>query len=202
MINAKEFFGDIDIYLFDQILKNRFSPEMKILDAGCGGGRNLVYFLRNGFEVFGVDQNPQAIEYVCDLSQMLAPENSPEHFQISSVEKMPFADEIFDAVISNAVLHFAENESQFNKMLDEMFRVLRPSGMLFARLASSIGIEDKIEKINERRYFLPDGSERFLVDEKMLIDAAKKLNADFVEPIKTTNVQNLRCMTTWVIRKN
>ena len=202
MINPNEFFGDIDIYLFDQILKNRFVPEMKILDAGCGGGRNLVYFLRSGFEVFGVDQNAEAIEYVRRLAQTLAPEISPENFQVSSVEKMPFAGEFFDVVISSAVLHFAENEKQFNQMLREMWRVLKPTGMLFARLASTIGIENKIEKISERRYLLPDGSERFLVDEEMLIAATENLGATFIEPIKTTNVQNLRCMTTWVVRKN
>lgn len=201
-MKLNEFFGDIDIYLFDQILKNRFSPEMKILDAGCGGGRNLVYFLRSGFECFGVDRNADAIEYVRQISQSIAPENPAENFQISSVEKMPFADESFDVVISNAVLHFAENENQFNKMLAEMRRVLKPNGMLFARLASSIGIENKIEKLAERRYLLPDESERFLVDEQMLIEATENFGATFIEPIKTTNVQNLRCMTTWVIRKN
>ena len=202
MINVNEFFGDIDIYLFDQILKNRFTPEMKILDAGCGGGRNLVYFLRSGFDVFGVDRNADAIEYVRQIAQMIAPEISPENFQISSVEKMPFADETFDWVLSSAVLHFADDETQFNKMLQEMRRVLKPSGTFFARLASSIGIENRIEKVSERRYLLPDGSERFLVDEEMLIAATEKFGAAFIEPIKTTNVQNLRCMTTWVVRKN
>lgn len=197
-----EFFGDIDIYLFDQILKNRFAATMKILDAGCGGGRNLVYFLRSGFEVFGVDRNADAINYVRRLSQTLAPENPTENFQISSVEKMPFADASFDVVISSAVLHFAENERQFDEMLREMRRVLKPSGMLFARMASSIGIENRIEKVSERRYLLPDGSERFLVDEEMLIAATENFGATFIEPIKTTNVQNLRCMTTWIIRKN
>lgn len=201
MTNISEYFGDIDIYLFDQILKNRFAPEMKILDAGCGGGRNLVYFLRENFEVFGVDDNQDAIDYVRQVSKMLAPENPSENFQISSVEKMPFTDEKFDWVISNAVLHFAENENQFNRMLNEMWRVLKLSGILFARLASTIGIEDKIEKLSEHRYLLPDGSERFLVDEKMLINATAKLGANFIEPIKTTNVQNLRCMTTWVLQK-
>lgn len=202
MLNVNEFFGDIDIYLFDQILKNRFSPEMKILDAGCGGGRNLVYFLRSGFDCFGVDRNAEAIEYVRNLARTLAPKNSAENFQVSSVEKIPFDDESFDVVISSAVLHFADDENQFNKMLGEMRRVLKPSGMLFARLASTIGIEDKIKKITERRYLLPDGSERFLVDEEMLIAATENFGATFIEPIKTTNVQNLRCMTTWVIRKN
>lgn len=196
-----EVFGDIDIYLFDQILKNRFAPEMKILDAGCGGGRNLIYFLRNDFEVFGIDQNVEAIEYVRRLAQSLAPEISPENFQISAVEKMSFADEKFDWVLSSAVLHFADDETHFNKMLREMWRVLKPSGILFARLASTIGIENKVEKIAERRYLLPDGSERFLVDEALLIQATKNLGGIFIEPIKTTNVQNLRSMTTWIIKK-
>ena len=202
MINASENFGDIDIYLFDQILKNRFTPAMKILDAGCGGGRNLHYFLRNGFRVFGIDQNPEAVEYVRSLARILAPEISSENFQVAEIEKMPFPDESFDLIISNAVLHFADDERHFHRMLREMWRVLKPSGMFFARLASTISIEDKVEKVAERRYLLPDGSERFLVDEEMLIAATEKLGGIFIEPIKTTNVQNLRSMTTWVIGKN
>ena len=202
MLNVSEIFGNIDIYLFDQILKNRFSPEMKILDAGCGGGRNLVYFLQNDFKCFGVDRNAETVEYVRHLAQRLAPEIQPENFQTSTVEKMPFADASFDVVISSAVLHFADDEPHFNRMLREMWRVLDSSGMLFARLASSIGIENKVERIAERRYFLPDGSERFLVDEEMLLQLTESLNATLIEPIKTTNVQNLRSMTTWIIRKN
>lgn len=201
MINARELFGEIDIYLFDQILKNRFGPATSILDAGCGAGRNLIYFLRSGCRVFGVDQNPEAIRYVRQMAETLLPELPAENFQISSVEKMPFADARFDAVISSAVLHFAENEPHFDQMLDEMWRVLKPEGLLFVRLASSIGLEDKITRIEGRRCALPDGSERFLVDEEMLLEATKRLGGDLIEPLKTTNVQNLRCMTTWVVRK-
>ena len=197
-----EFFGDIDVYLFDQILKNRFAPQMKILDAGCGGGRNLIYFLRQNFEVFAVDRNQEAVEYIRRLANTLAPEISPENFQVSAIEKMPFADEKFDWVLSSAVLHFADDETHFNRMLREMWRVLKFSGKFFARLASTIGIENRVEKIAERRYLLPDGSERFLVDEEMLIRTTEKLGGTFIEPIKTTNVQNLRSMTTWIIRKN
>ena len=202
MINAREMFGDIDIYLFDQILKERFNGEMSILDAGCGGGRNLVYFLRCGYQVFAVDQNPQAIEQVRFLAKSLHPNLSPENFQISTVEKMPFKDEQFDRVISSAVLHFAENERHFTKMLAEIWRVLKPEGLFFARLASSIGIENRIEKIGNGRYLLPDGSERFLVDEEMLIMTTKRFGGIWLEPLKTTNVQNLRCMTTWVLLKS
>lgn len=201
MINVKEFFGDIDIYLFDQVLKSRFNTNSSILDAGCGGGRNLIYFLRNGYEVYGVDENSHAIKQVRLLANALAPNLSKDNFQVSAVEKMPFPNERFDAIISSAVLHFAENEQQFYRMLEEMWRVLKSGGLFFARLASTIGIEDKIQLIKERRYLLPDGSERFLVNEDLLNAAANRISAIQIEPLKTTNVQNLRCMTTWVLIK-
>jgi len=202
MITARELFGDIDIYLFDQILKGRFSVNLKILDAGCGGGRNLVYFLRNGYEVFGIDQNPQAIEQVQVLAKTLAPKLSQNNFQVSTVEKMPFPAGHFDAVISSAVLHFARDEQHFYEMLGEMWRVLKGGGLFFARLASSIGIEDRIQAIQDRRYLLPDGSERFLVDEDLLTSVTNQLGGVWLEPLKTTNVQNLRCMSTLVLQKN
>jgi len=201
MINVRDLFGEIDIYLFDQILKNRFNDQMNILDAGCGGGRNLIYFLRSGCRVFGVDQNPEAIRAVRALAQALTQTSATENFQVSSVEEMPFPDRCFEALISSAVLHFAADERHFDRMLDEMWRVLKPDGLLFVRLASSIGIEERIELIEGRRYRLPDGSERFLVDEKLLLHTTRRLGGSLIEPVKTTNVQNLRCMTTWVVRK-
>ncbi len=69
------------------------------------------------------------------------------------------------------------------------------------RLASDIGIENLVIDAGNRRYFLPDGSERFLVNEQMLLHYTNKLNGELYEPIKTTNVQNLRCMTTWCLKK-
>lgn len=202
MTNVREFFGDIDIYLFDQIQKERFSDSStRILDAGCGGGRNLVYFLRTGFQVFGIDQNPQSIEQVRNLAKTLAPNLPAENFQIATLEEMPFPDRSFEAVISSAVLHFAASETQFDKMLWEMWRVLKPGGLFFARLASSIGIENLITPVGGGRYLLPDGSERFLIDEELLISKTNQLDGVWLEPLKTTNVQNLRCMTTCVLRK-
>lgn len=202
MINVRELFGETDIYLFDQILKDRFDLNSVILDAGCGAGRNLVYFLRNGNQVFAVDQNPEAIRQVRAMSRALAPNLPAENFQVSGIEQMPFPSNHFDALICNAVLHFADNETHFYQMLEEMWRVLKTGGLFFARLASSIGIEDKIEAVRDRRYLLPDGTERFLADEELLVSATNKLGGIWLEPVKTTNVQNLRSMTTWVLRKN
>jgi tellurite methyltransferase len=198
----REQLGAIDIYLFDQLLKGRFDGCHRVLDAGCGNGRNLTWFLRHGFEVFGADRDPSAIERVRRLAGRLAPGLAPDHFQVAELDALPWKNASMDAVLCSAVLHFAEDEAHFDRMLGETWRVLRPGGLFFARLASSIGIMDRITPIDGgRRARLPDGSDRFLVDEAMLLGRADRLGAELLDPIKTTNVQNLRAMTTWCLRK-
>ncbi len=195
------FFGTIDIYLFDQLLKGRFVPGMRILDAGCGSGRNLPYFLRHGFDVCAVDAEPSALAEVRALAAALAPALPPTNFREEVVEALSFGDGEFDAVIASAVLHFARDGGHFEAMVRELWRVLRPGGLFFARLASSIGLETRILARGSGRYRLPDGSDRFLVDEALLGALAGALGARAVEPLKTVNVENLRCMTTWCLRK-
>jgi tellurite methyltransferase len=196
-LSLAEQFGQIDIYLFDQLLRGRIQPGMRILDAGCGAGRNLVYFLQTGYEVFGVDSDPRAIAAV----RRIAPTLPADNFRVEAVEQMSFPDAFADVVISSAVLHFASSDSHFQAMLQGMWRALKPGGLLFCRLASSIGIEKQIKPIAGRRSLLPDGSERYLVDAKLLTELAEQLNAKLADPIKTTVVHNERSMTTWVLRK-
>jgi SAM-dependent methyltransferase len=197
----QQLYGNIDIYLFDQLLKGTYDNCKKVLDAGSGGGRNLIYFLRNGYEVYGIDPNPNAVSAVKQLSQTLTHTNSKENFVVASAENLPFDDNYFDLVISSAVLHFASNPDHFDNMIHSMWRVLKPGGYLFARLASDIGIETLVHSVGNGRYLLPDGSERFLVNQQLLLQYTENLNARLHEPIKTTNVQNLRCMTTWCLQK-
>jgi tellurite methyltransferase len=194
-------FGNIDIYLFDQLFKDRFKGCKNILDVGCGNGRNLVYFLQNNFEVFGIDQNATSISEVKKKSLQLAPGNSQENFVVAHAEAIPFEDGAFDIVVCSAVLHFAKNENHFDSMVRSIWRVLKPGGYLFVRLASSIGIESLIKPLGNGRYHLPDGSERFLVDEQILLNYTHELGGELFEYIKTTNVQNLRSMTTWCVQK-
>jgi tellurite methyltransferase len=200
-LNLQEWFGGIDIYLFDQLLKGRIVPGMRVLDAGCGTGRNLVYLLKSGWEVFGVDESSAAVAQTRRLASGLAPHLPSDNFRVEPVDRLSFADAEFEVVLSSAVLHFARDEEHWRAMIREMWRVLKPGGIFFARLASSIGMEDKVELIDGRRYHLPDGSERFLVDEAMLLSVAATLGGEFIEPIKTTVVQNMRAMTTWCLRK-
>jgi tellurite methyltransferase len=194
-------FGQIDIYLFDQLLRGRLQPGMRVLDAGCGSGRNLVYLLRSGYEVFGADSDVDAIEAVRVLAATLAPQLPGANFRVEPVEEMSFPDAFADAVLSSAVLHFARNDRHFEAMVTDMWRVLRPGGLLFCRLASTIGMETRVRQTAGRRYVLPDGSERYLVDEALLVELTQRLGGAFLDPLKTTIVQNQRCMTTWVVRK-
>jgi SAM-dependent methyltransferase len=174
---------------------------MRILDAGCGGGRNLVYFLREGYEVWGADADAHAMEAVRQFAATVAPNVPPGNFRVEPVEAMSFADALADVVISSAVLHFARHDDHFSGMLRGTWRVLKPGGMLFCRLASSIGIEHQVARVSGRRFRLPDGSERYLVDEPLLMHWTEVLRGQLLDPLKTTVVQNQRSMTTWIVRK-
>jgi tellurite methyltransferase len=200
--SLREQFGEIDIYLFDQLLRGRITARMKIFDAGCGFGRNLHYLLAAGYEVFGVDADPRAIAATRRLAASLAPDLPTDNFRAEPLEQMSFPDHLADVVLSSAVLHFARDDDQFDAMLRGAWQILMPGGILFCRLASSIGMEDQVRCLAGRRFRLPDGSERYLVDEALLVSLTEKLGGQLADPLKTTVVQNQRCMTTWVVRKN
>jgi tellurite methyltransferase len=202
MPTLQEQFGQIDIYLFDQLLKGRISRGMRILDSGCGGGRNLVYLLREGYEVYAADADAQAVESVRSLARRLAPALPDANFRVEATEGMSFEDGCADVVISNTVLHFARDDAHFEAMLQGLWRVLKPGGLFFCRLGSTIGMESQVRRIAGRRYWSPDGSERYLVDAALLGSHTERLGGELAEPIKTTVVQNQRSMTTWVMRKN
>ena len=193
-------FGSIDIYVFDQLLRGRIVPGMRIFDAGCGGGRNLVYFLRNGYDVSGNDRDPAAVDAVRQLAGTLSPGRQHD-FRVEPIEATSFPDACFDVVMASAVLHFARDGAHFDALMRQLWRVLKPGGLFFARLASTIGIADQVRALGDGRYRLPDGSDRFLVDAAAIETWTAALGGALVDPIKTTVVHDQRSMTTWVARK-
>ncbi len=198
-MDVQEQFGQIDIYVFDQILRGNIAAGMTVVDAGCGYGRNLVYLLREGCEVFAVDANPEGVAHVRALAAELQPGLPGENFKVGVIEAMPLESGIADVVICNSVLHFARDEQHFLAMVEDLWRVVKPGGMLFCRLGSRIGME--FERVRGHVYRIGDGSEWFLVDEAVLLRMTEQMGAVMVDPLKTTIVQDYRCMTTWVLRK-
>jgi tellurite methyltransferase len=194
-------FGDIDIYLFDQLHRGRIAEGMKVLDAGCGAGRNLVYLHRRGFDIWGTDGDERAITAARAQAAILAPSLPADRFRVEPVERMSFENETFDVVISSAVLHFASDEEHWDAMLREMWRVLKRGGFFFARLATDIGHETRVRPLGNRRFIMPDGDERYLVDEAYIVEATGRVGGTLVDPLRTSVVQNMRSMMTWVARR-
>lgn len=200
-LDLRAWFGDIDLYLFDQLLKGKVSPPMRVLDAGCGTGRNLPYFLRAGFDVWAVDEDADALDHVKELVASLAPVLSPDQFRVEKIEAMDVPAAAFDLVICNAVLHFAEDEDHWQRMLDGLWRAAAPGGLVFMRLSSTIGIENSLVRQDSGKYRMPTGGEWFLATEAKIMLATRRLGGEMAEPLRSVNVQNLRCMTTWILRK-
>ncbi|MCH7410721.1 class I SAM-dependent methyltransferase [Belliella sp. DSM 111904] len=197
-----ELLGNIDIYLLDQILKGRFSKEMKILDAGCGEGRNCIYFLNQNYQIFGVDSNPIAIQMARIYAQTINPSFDVQRFQVATVQDMPFHKGAFDVVISSAVLHFAKSEGQFFDMLDEMMRVLKPGGIFFLRMATSYGgILENSPQLGAGVYLLPDDSERFILTPNLIEKLTKKHHLGNLESPKSVLVHDQRAMGVFVWKK-
>jgi ubiquinone/menaquinone biosynthesis C-methylase UbiE len=195
--SLKELVGDTDIYLLDQIMKGRYRQTDKILDAGCGTGRNLHWFLKEKMDVYAIDQNPDAIAAL----KKAYPGFPASKLQHCPVEQLPFERNFFDHIISSAVLHFAMSTAQFYDMLAEMLRVLKPGGSLFIRMTSDIGIEHLVKLIKDGVYIIPDGSKRFLLTRSLLADIVQRHSLSFIEPFKTVNVDDTRCMSTLVLQK-
>jgi ubiquinone/menaquinone biosynthesis C-methylase UbiE len=192
------YLGNIDIYLLDQVMKNRYLPGERLLDAGVGGGRNLHWFSQGDYDLYGVDTNPDAIAVLKEKY----PDWSPKKLQVAGLDALPFPDAFFHHIICSAVLHFSESPAHFLQMLGEMVRVLKPGGSLFIRMASEMGIEPFIEPLGNGVYNLPDGTQRFLLTRPLLKTLLENFPIEFAEPVKTVNVEDMRCMTTLVFIKS
>ena len=135
------------------------------------------------------------------LAAALAPRLPAENFRAEPLDRLSFPEAFADVVLSSAVLHFAENDADFDAMLHGTWRMLKPGGLFFCRLASLTGIASDARPLGHGRYLLPDGSERYLIDDDRLLDLTDRLNGTLLDPIKTTVVHAQRAMTTWVVRK-
>ena len=193
--------GNIDIYLLDQILKGRFTKEMKILDAGCGEGRNAVYFINQGYPIFGIDPNEVAIQYCRYQAKSLNPDFDIYRFQVGRLEDIPFHFGAFDAVICSAVLHFASGVDHFWQMMTEILRVLKPGGIFWFRMTTGFGgIWEESQDLGSGKYLLPDGSERFLLNQEIL-EKLEQLGLRFLENPKSVLVHGQRAMGVFVMEK-
>ena len=193
--------GTTDIYVIDQIMRGHIAPPMRIMDVGAGKGRNLRYFLKAGYPVLALEPKAESFEALCAMGKRASRPVPSDSFRMESLQDNSFADHCADVVICNAVLHFAKDHAEFEAMLQSAWRLLAPGGLFFARLTSSIGIDEHLQPSPSGVHALPDGTQRYLVNAQQLDAKTSELGATWVDPLKTTVVQGKRAMSTWVLRK-
>lgn len=99
----------------------------RILDMGCGSGRNAVPLENAGYEVHGIDSAPESIQ-IC--KQFVA---HPQLFREASVAALPYPEGFFDAVLDVGCLHMLPDHVSRATALAEVERVLKPGGFLCGR---------------------------------------------------------------------
>lgn len=110
--------------LFEKYLPKK--RKLKILDAGCGTGRNIIFLKKYG-QVSGFDISPYAIKF-CKKRKLT-------NIKFGSVDKIPFKNKSFDVVTCFDVLGQAEVKNA-DKSIKEFYRVLKPGGRLIIRTAA------------------------------------------------------------------
>lgn len=187
---------NIDLYLLDQVLKGRINKSSKILDAGCGTGRNSRFFIENGYLISGFDPNEESVQEL----QQEYPEVA-NRYEVSDIENYG-AKTSYDFVICNAVLHFAHSHIQFRLMMDKLSSFLGLKGILFIRMTSEFAVPKPYKMDEDGRSELPDGTEKYLLTKGELTEAMSRNGLHLIEPLKTINVSNERSMSTIVLTKD
>lgn len=183
--------GNLDLFVLDQILKGTFNPKMKILDAGCGEGRNLQYFFNQDYPVFGIDKNSDAIRMLHFVLRSTFPNIAIDQFSIGAVESMPYKNEDFDAILCLAVLHFAQDYDHFMAMFSELHRCLKPNGLML--------ISCRYNELNTLDYENSEFS--FHLDYATIEQLERIFNMQKVAPAKTTTLENGPISIELVLRK-
>lgn len=174
-------FGNIDLFLLDQLLKGNFNNRKILLDAGCGEGRNLKYFITRGLEVYGIDTSPAAIRMAGLIYRKGA------IFKEAGIEDQPFSENFFEAILCINVLHHCRNEEQFIKMWDTLINMLKPGGILFIRTLI------KAEK--------PTEEDLFLLSEQLLEKLISKCRLRWIEPLKKEVMNDGKALGVLVLTK-
>jgi ubiquinone/menaquinone biosynthesis C-methylase UbiE len=127
---TREYFDEVERHRYEvyapwmpAVMEFKDFAGAKLLEVGCGMGTDLLQFARGGAVCTGVDLTPRSLE-VSQLHFELYGERA--NFSLADAERLPFADESFDVVYSNGVLHHTPGTAQ---AVREVHRVLRPGGI-------------------------------------------------------------------------
>ena len=93
-------------------------PTTKLLEAGCGNGKNLEYFQKHNINSYGIDFSKKLLD-ICKSKNL--------NVKYGDIRNIPYPDNYFDCVISPAVVHHLKSEKDRIKSINEMIRVCKPN---------------------------------------------------------------------------
>ena len=144
----------------------------RILELGCGQGRDTIFFASNGLEVHAIDSSKVAIE---NIYQKIGKGNISlglRHFQVK--QSLPFDSSYFDAIYSHMFYNMRFTDKELRFLFTESSRVLRNNGLLYFSVRSDKDpqynkgkkIDDKIYEINgfQIRFFTKEQIKSFLAN--------------------------------------
>ena len=198
--NLNRELGNADLILIDQILKNRFDRQMRILDAGCGEGRNMVFFVKNQYQIYGIDKNEEAVKMARVLCRSLNKEYDTSNIQQFPIENNPFPDGFFDAVICINVLHNVSDRAEFLSLFSDLIRLLDSGGILFLSMESRIGISGRY--VEQENASLVDPSGYFYFSEDLRREIFSQSIWTEIEPVKTILIDDTKSCTYLLLKKN
>ena len=185
----------MDLFLLDLILKGKIPENARILDAGCGEGRNAIYFIQEGYEYLGIDSDESKIRLAQYMSSNIS--TSKAIFKVGDIRQMR-DNATFDLVICSRVLHFAESENDFFEMWSSISEQVSQGGMIY------ISMDSKIDNalghpVENGRFEFPDGAVRFAITDSIYQEIKKGF--ELVEPLKTLVQNETRAQSFFTLRK-
>ena len=195
LYTINEQFGNSDLFLIDQILKRRFTEGSRILDAGCGEGRNLTYFFRHDFDTFGIDKNLSALRLLMYSAPKLSKNFKPEHFIHGDILTNPFEEKFFDTILCLSVLHFSESRVHFLELVGRLVRVLKVYGMLMISMNSGYHPEGNLLPAGQGKYRLPGGEIRYLLDGHIINELSDNFPLKLIDPVRTLTIHGQESLT-------
>ena len=97
---------------------------MKILDCGCGNGRNFNFLTKKGFDVYGTDISNSAI-----LKNKKKFSKNRKNFFVGDIKKINFQPNFFNSIISDASLYYQTKKKMF-ETVEEFHKILKKGGVI------------------------------------------------------------------------
>ncbi len=130
------------IIFFELLLQNFIRTADLWLDAGCGTGTLSRMMCLKGVQVIAVDGSPKMIE--CAKNESIALSGNITYKLVDTIETLDFQSSSFDHALCSSVIEYVENPEQ---ALCELFRVIRPSGILIVSVPNRLSIIRLVQKL-------------------------------------------------------